>query len=265
MFNKSGFDQTSFNLSGSDELGFYATLQSEFGVQPAPLRVRVHIPGVSINALSSMAIGQLWLRAPIAGVTMSVTFGLDGNMTARMPIGAVTLDVESELIVHMGARMPFGNTVVPVDFSVIAPLKAKMPLPTMTFRAETGAQCNLSALVPIAPCAMNVEYRMGGTLYCRIPFPDTTVQAELSFSGKALRTNESEEMVLEGLNLAPGQRLIIDTDTLEIEVDNEVRLDCWVTGGSFFQLKNGENVLSFSDNASQRQLVVTALWADRYL
>ena len=58
MFNKSGFDQTSFNLSGSDELGFYATLQSEYGVQPAPLRVRVRIPTVSVNALSSMAIGQ---------------------------------------------------------------------------------------------------------------------------------------------------------------------------------------------------------------
>ena len=265
MFNKSGFDQTSFNLSGSDELGFYATLQSEFGVQPAPLRVQVHIPGVSVNALSSMAIGHLWLRAPVAGVTMSAAFILEGNMTAWMPLGAVIFDGKAELIVHMGAWIPFGNTVVPAEFGVIAPLKAKMPLPTMTFRAETGAQCNLSALVPIVPCAMNVEYRMGGTLYCRIPFPNTTVQAEFAFFGKALRTNESEEMVLEGLNLAPGQRLIIDTDTLEIEVDNEVRLDCWVTGGSFFQLKNGENVLSFSDNASQRQLVVTVLWADRYL
>lgn len=265
MFNKSGFNQTSFNLSGSDDLGFYATLQSEYSVQPALLRVRVRIPTVSVNAQGSAVVGHLWLRAPIAGVTMSAIFGLDGNMTARMPIGAVTFDGKSELIVHMGAWMPFGNTVVPVEFSVIAPLKAKMPLPTMTFRAETGAQCNLSALVPIIPCTMNVEYRMDGTLYCRVPFPDTTVQAKFAFSGKALRTNESEEMVLEGLNLAPGQRLIIDTDTLEIEVDNEVRLDCWVTGGSFFQLKNGENVLSFSDNASQRQLVVTVLWADRYL
>ena len=148
----------------------------------------------------------------------------------------------------------------------VAFIKLQVKLDAETVSAEMGMSvARLGMMLPIDEVSITSEYGIDGKMYARIPLPETSVLAEYGLSVGTIRTAESEEMVLEGLNLAPGQTLIIDTDTLEIEVDNVVRVDCWVTGGTFFQFKAGENSLSFTDNAENRQLLVTVLWADRYL
>ena len=123
----------------------------------------------------------------------------------------------------------------------------------------------LGMKVPLSPLMSELQFDLQGMLYTKVPMPDTTIRSEFGTSCKVIRTSESEEMVLEGLSLKPGQRLIIDTDTLEIMVNDEIRVDCWVTGGTFFQLENGSNTLTFTDNAKRRYLQATVLWADRYL
>lgn len=148
----------------------------------------------------------------------------------------------------------------------VALMKSRVALNEVTIAAEMRMQTvSPGLLVPLGGVVIGAEYGVSGRMYARMPLPATTVTVVFDLSAAAVRTAENEEMVLEGLNLAPGQTLIIDTDTLEIEVDNEVRVDCWVTGGTFFQFKAGENSLTFTDNAARRNLLVTVLWADRYL
>ena len=152
-------------------------------------------------------------------------------------------------------------------FSVeIAPMKVQVKLPAVSIAAESSMSAERPGMMmPLGAVVIGAESSIIASLHAMMPLPDTSVGVVFGVAAGAIRTAESEEMVLEGLNLRPGQTLIIDTDTLEIEVDNEVRVDCWVTGGTFFQFKAGENSLAFTDNAQRRNLLVTVLWADRYL
>lgn len=149
---------------------------------------------------------------------------------------------------------------------VVAPISVTVILSSATIMAETGMVVKAPGLlIPLGEMYVNAECSIFGQLSAKIPLNATAIDAEFDFSTATIRTAESEELELSGVNLAPGQTLIIDTDTIDIEVDGEVRVDCWVTGGVFFQLKKGENQLTFTDNANSRNLVVTILWADRYL
>lgn len=123
----------------------------------------------------------------------------------------------------------------------------------------------LKLLMPLGPVTMAAVANVSGRLAVHVRMPITTIAAISTFSAPSIRTAETTEMVLNGINLAPGSTLIIDTDTLEIEINGVPNVDCWVTGGTFFQLKEGENRINLYDNVSSRTLVVTALWADRYL
>lgn len=135
-------------------------------------------------------------------------------------------------------------TMAAVSAMVVTQIKLLMPLGAVTFGAESSVTARLSVHVRI---------------------PETIIAAISSMTAPSLRAAESTEISLAGINLAPGSTLIIDTDTLEIEVDGEPNVDCWVTGGTFFQFRAGENKLNFYDNATSRSLLVTVLWADRYL
>jgi len=165
-----------------------------------------------------------------------------------------------------GGESSMHATIISEYSLSLAPMKIRAQLPEMTIAARSRVEVGpLNLLVPIPPVILSGEYTLSGRLFAYRPLPETALNAEYGMTIGAIRTAESDEMTLEGLNLEPGQTLIIDTDTLEIEVDGEVRVDCWVTGGSFFQLKAGDNTLKFTDNAGSRALVVTVLWADRYL
>ena len=149
---------------------------------------------------------------------------------------------------------------------VVSPLRVLAKQPETTLSARYNLQVGeLGLYVPLPAVDINSEYGVTGAFSALVPIFGVTIEAEYGVTVGAIRTAETDEINLEGLGLAPGQTLIIDTDTLEIEVDGEVRVDSWVTGGSFFQLKAGDNILQFTDNAGTRDLIVTLLWADRYL
>lgn len=148
----------------------------------------------------------------------------------------------------------------------IAPLKVLVKLSEAVISSEFGTvTARLGLLAPLPPVNIGMEFSVSAKLAVYVPLPAVEISSEYALIPAALRTVEQEEMNLERLGLAPGQTLIIDTDSLEIEIDNEIRVDCWVTGGVFFKLKNGDNELVFSDNVNSRDLLVTVLWADQYL
>ena len=265
MFGKTAFNRTPFNVSGNGEGSLYATVTSEYGVRIQPVRVLVMLGPVTASAEAGMQAGTLWLLVPLPATEAAAEYAVVPDMTALCPISGATFAAEFGMEARLAGRIPIDAVTIAAQFSVLPVLWAKLPLIPAALRAEAAVSANLSALVPRPALMPGAILSLRGALWAKGPLAGANMVSVFNTSAKALRTSESEEMVLEGLNLRPGQTLIIDTDTLEIEVDSVVRVDCWVTGGSFFQFKNGGNTLSFSDNAARRNLRVTVLWADRYL
>ena len=148
----------------------------------------------------------------------------------------------------------------------IQPLKVKALLPVVSMSGIYGIDIrNVGLKFPMAQVIMASTYDIITPLYAYMPITPATAAAEYETAVNGLRSYETEQMTLQGLNLKPGQTLVIDTDTLEIEIDGEPRVDCWVTGGTFFQFRSGDNQLVFTDDANSRDLSVTVVWADRFL
>lgn len=265
MFDRSKFNRTPFNRADGGTPTFYGTIISQYGAEIGPLRVLVQIGAVSMNAESALAVGNLSLYTHLPGVTVNAEYNVFPNFTALVPLGSVRMESQSEASIFMGAKMPLGRTTLASVFTVLPTFGVSVPLKGIAHRSEFEVRPQFGVLVPAAPVTAGAEFEVAGRLWAKIPLHRTAATSEFELLLKSVRTAESEEMVLEGLNLRPGQTLVIDTDTLEIYVDDQPRVDCWVTGGSFFQLKNGDNMLSFSDNAARRNLHVTVIWSDRYL
>lgn len=265
MFDRSRFNQAAFNRAGSETPSFYATITSRYGVEVGPLRVRVQIGMVSLSAESALGIENLGLYTMLPETVLTGEFSVISNLTALVPLGTVRMDAQSEVSIFMGAKMPLGQTMLAAVFTLHPTLGVAVPLTGITHRSEFEVRPQFGVLVPAAPVTIGSEFEVAGGLWAKVPLHGMRVVSEFSLQLKSVRTAESEEMVLEELNLQAGQTLIIDTDTLEIYVDDQPRVDCWVTGGSFFQFKNGDNILSFSDNAVRRNLQTTVVWSDRYL
>lgn len=265
MFDRGRFNRTAFNLAGDGTPTFYATITSRYGAETGPLRVLVRIGAVSLNAETQLDVGNLGLYTQLPEVALEGEFAVLPNFTALIPLGGVRMEAQSEVAIFMGAKMPLGQTTLSSVFTVLPTFGVSVPLKGTALRSAFEVRPRFGVLVPAVPVKLGSTFDIVGRLWAKLPLRRTAVTSEFDLLLKSVRTEESEEMVLEGLDLRPGQSLVIDTDTLEIIVDDQPRVDCWVTGGSFFQFKNGENVLSFSDNASRRNLQVTVIWADRYL
>lgn len=141
----------------------------------------------------------------------------------------------------------------------------EIPGPTMYSEFNTIAD-SLKFMVPLAATQIDGEFSFDpDRLGAKVPLGRVQTEGEFELTAGTLRNDTSDEIVLEGVNLAPGHSLIIDTDTLDVYIDGISNVDVWVTGSTFFQLQNGNNAIRFYDNKSSRQLGVTILWADRYL
>lgn len=265
MFDRGKFNRTAFNLAGEGTPTFYVTITSQYSAEAGPLRVLVRIGTVSLGAEAQVDIGNLGLYTRLPEVVLTGEFSVLPNFTALIPLGAVRMEAQSEVSIFMGAKMPLGRTTLASVFTVLPTFGVSVPLKGIVLRSEVELKPRFGVLAPAAPVTLGSTFDIAGGLWAKLPLRRAAVTSEFDLALKSIRTEESEEMELEGLDLRPGQSLVIDTDTLEVIVDDQPRVDCWVTGGNFFQFKNGENVLSFSDNASRRNLQVTVIWADRYL
>ncbi|HMM30661.1 MAG TPA: phage tail family protein [Clostridia bacterium] len=165
--------------------------------------------------------------------------------SSRVSILYATIAAQFGLVAGpLRALVDIGETSINVVSSMVpGSLKMLVPIPGVSIGAEVGVSARLSILLPLKPVAIN---------------------AETALIVQAMRTEDSDEIILNGVNLAPGQTLIIDTDSLDILINGEQNVDCWQLGSTFFKLNKGNNELRFYDNAADRELAVTVLWADRY-
>lgn len=67
-----------------------------------------------------------------------------------------------------------------------------------------------------------------------VPIGNVEIPVITSVTAPALKDDATEEFSLENVFLAPDDVLIIDTDVLEIQLNDENLLESWVTGGVFF-------------------------------
>lgn len=81
----------------------------------------------------------------------------------------------------------------------------------------------------------------------------------------AIRVANDKAITLDGLQFKPNDTIVIDTETLDVFINGEPDVSSWVVGSDFFQLGKGVNTLTFYDNATNRELTVTVIWADRWL
>lgn len=267
MFNKLPFGRSKFGLRAENELPLYANVTTEYATVFAHAKLRVKMPQMQMNAVFALTPTWLYLYAHISDVEMEAEAAVIAKLGAKKPLGRVPamcaeygFSAEEMLV-----NLRIGSVTMRAQSGVETVLWAMMPIAGTVLKAEHTFFGKLAAYVPLPGITTEAVFVMSGPMYARMPLRPQQIGAEYRTAAMSLRSSESEEISLEGLNLEPGQRLIIDTDTMEISVDDEVRVDCWVTGGSFFQLKEGDNILTFSDNAANRTLKATVLWQDRFL
>ncbi len=123
----------------------------------------------------------------------------------------------------------------------------------------------LFAKVPLAATNLSAEYDVEAILNARVPLGSVEINVVTDVVAPSLKNDETEEFSLENVFLAPGDTMIIDTDKLEIQVNDENLLESWVAGGVFFLLKPGTNTIQFDTNPANCELTITMFWADRYL
>ncbi len=158
-------------------------------------------------------------------------------------------------------------TTIPSEYAVeAASLRVQVQIAPLEMGLETELQAGRLGLMQQLPLTeATEEFAIEARSGIYVPLIEMETGIEFALTPAVLRNAESEGLTLTNLNFAPGQTLIIDTDTLDIEIDDVLRVDAWETGGVFFQLKKGDNALAFSDDKQSRSLQVTVLWSDRYL
>ena len=144
--------------------------------------------------------------------------------------------------VNMHVTAKYGNATTGIVFSGAGDLAAELP-----FNGEAGI-------------VLDSITKLSADAYCEGQI-GITFDAEAT----AIRIANDKQIALDGIQFKPGDVIIIDTETLDVFYNGEPDVSSWVVGSDFFQLGKGMNTLTFYDNAANRELTITVIWADRWL
>lgn len=106
-------------------------------------------------------------------------------------------------------------------------------------------------------------YAVKGTPIMDIVYGVAQIDTFYTASG-SLRLDDSQSFSLDGLNLAPGDTVIIDTDSLDVLVNGVNNIDVFQQGGVFFQLKPGNNVIEVYSDQESNPLSLTVVYQGRW-
>lgn len=262
MFDRAFYDKTLYDRSG--ELQAITTFIQGNGNLNAGIIVQVFITPFVLKgegALDSDPIVQQNIRAGIIGkgeMEISKLYLLDvfsgslsghGEATfeiiAKTPIDDIVFDGASELsestlffFQHMESNLNGRG-----DFHLDPVLKMPIAFTTISGNGGMIVDDQLSLWMPMKGSISGISEM----ILRRIGALNTEV---LAFSG---------------LNLRPGQTMIIDTEELNVFIDNILNVNSVTEDSIFFQLKPGEDAISFSTDGSAFNLTVTVIWQNRWL
>ncbi len=90
--------------------------------------------------------------------------------------------------------------------------------------------------------------------------------AEIVLAASAQQAVQGEAVIaLEGLTLAPGDELIINTIDMTVTVNGQNGMQYFSSYSEFFALLNGANTLIYSDTGAARKINFDVIWKDRWL
>lgn len=98
--------------------------------------------------------------------------------------------------------------------------------------------------------------------YIRVLILDGEAEAESNAYGSALSTYGQEVMILEGVNMSPGDELVIDTEHMTVTLNGENVIDRVKDESIFFKLKEGANDIIVEGGTMAD---IRILWKDRWL
>lgn len=149
----------------------------------------------------------------------------------------------------LGASPVFANRTISVPISQSNLALTNNLSPTVIKSAECKAALILLSLGN-ATKALD-----GGTGAALIVL---TADASQSVQGEAVIT-------LEGLVLAPGGELIINTVDMTVTINAESGMQYFSADSEFFALLNGANTILYNDGETNRTINLDVIWKDRWL
>ena len=72
-------------------------------------------------------------------------------------------------------------------------------------------------------------------------------------------------IVLESINLKPGDELIINTCDMTVTINGQNAMEYFSNDSEFFTLLNGINTLIYNDSNGNRSISFDVIWKDRWL
>lgn len=106
----------------------------------------------------------------------------------------------------------------------------------------------------------------GSTLkYTKIIYLDSNT-SEMIMSTEASQTLGDEQTIyLPGIELYPGQELVINTTDMTITIDGQNAMRYFDRYSIFFDLLSGDNIIDYDDGSFSRNVYIDVLWKDRWL
>ncbi len=90
--------------------------------------------------------------------------------------------------------------------------------------------------------------------------------AAIALKAEANQTLSGEASInLEGIILAPGDELIINTCDMTITLNGENAMEYMTNTSEFFNLLTGSNTIEYTDGSDEREINLDVIWKDRWL
>lgn len=107
---------------------------------------------------------------------------------------------------------------------------------------------------------------MGTFANATIEILEVGIPARMQMTTSAMQSLGDEESIhLDGLQLRPGQELVINTTDMTITVDGQNAMMYFDKYSNFFELLSGANFIEYRDEVGARKVIFDVLWKDRWL
>lgn len=156
--------------------------------------------------------------------------------TAGAKGGAARMMLKGDMLLFLRAAQGQARAVC---FAVVA-------LPLVLLPAEAAAGANL---------CWDVLY----------PLPLSPADGQAGAAAMMLRTTITEDILLDGIEFAPGDVLILDTDRITVEKNGVNAMEYWRVGSVSFSLAPGLNAISWWDSETGREVQATVIWQERWV
>jgi hypothetical protein len=261
MYNRTLYDRTLFDRStNSDGLG--AQLRGSGNIKVG-LVVQVFLQPLHIvgaGGINTGAVMRQRMSADIEGES-SVTVS-DLRLRTRL---AANLSGRGDITKNEAV---FKTPLRPETIRGEGGLTDSLTYLRQLMTANLGGSGNLISPI-VMKTAMAAALSGGGDMSLDERFKLLlNLSGNLSGSGdmqlRRIGALNSDVLEFEGLNLQPGQTMIIDTDELNVFIDNIQDVSSVTSDSVFFQLEPGENEISFATDG-ETDLAATFVWQHRWL